>query len=548
MIHYFPCSPDLDDLPVCFPDPFSNSPHPLAKQAALLLQQSLRSPSDWQHDFDADDGGKMLGVLVVCDEARKIGFIAGFSGMLAGQWQLPGFVPPVFDISEQAVFLSSGEQGLQQLALEIQCLEESQERCELLNTLLCLQGQRDQALDDLCKRKRQAKVERKQQRVLLQDIADDVARERRLSLLSLASCRDKREIKETRKMWADRVQLLQVKLDVIEQQILVLKKQRTDQSRILHKKIRATYRLTNRLLEQRAMTDFFVQGLPPAGAGDCAGPKLLYYAHQHKLRPIALAEFWWGTSPSGGVRHHAHFYPACRGKCRPILPFMLRGLEVQAEAQFGLNVDLNEPRVVYEDDVLLVLNKPSGLLSVPGKVVSDSVYTRLQQRYADCPELTLVHRLDMATSGLLLVAKNRRTHKALQKQFLQRSIEKRYVALLDRVLAIDQLEGVIDLPLRVDLDDRPRQQVCYEHGKLARTRWRVIAQEDALTRVWFYPETGRTHQLRVHASHRDGLNAAIVGDGLYGKDAERLMLHAERLCFTHPLSFERLEIEVEAPF
>jgi len=225
---------------------------------------------------------------------------------------------------------------------------------------------------------------------------------------------------------------------------------------------------------------------------------------------------------------------------------MLEGLDVEPEPYYGLEIDQDEPKIIYEDDVLIVINKPSGLMSVPGKLIKDCVFNRLMAAHPECPELRLVNRLDMSTSGILLVAKNLKINKLLQKQFIQRTVDKRYEAILSKPLDAD--EGNIDLPMRVDFDDRPRQLVCYEYGKPAKTHWEVITRDERTTRVYFYPHTGRTHQLRLHASHRDGLNAAIVGDDLYGQAGERLMLHAQRLSFNHPVTRERLTFEVPAPF
>lgn len=296
------------------------------------------------------------------------------------------------------------------------------------------------------------------------------------------------------------------------------------------------------------MPGLFAGGLPPAGAGDCAAPKLLQYASLHELRPLALAEFWWGASPSTGVRNHGQFYPSCRGKCRPILPFMLRGLNVAPEPCFGRAIATAMLEIIHEDEALLVVNKPAGLMSAPGREVEDSVLYRLQQRGSGQPELMLVHRLDMATSGLLLVAKNKQAQQYLQRQFIRHRVEKQYEALIARRLPPGIHAGLIDLPLRVDLDDRPRQMVCIEHGKPAITRWQVAGREGETTRVYFEPQTGRTHQLRVHASHQDGLGAPIVGDALYGLPDTRLMLHAKRLAFVHPLTRERMVFELPAPF
>jgi len=317
----------------------------------------------------------------------------------------------------------------------------------------------------------------------------------------------------------------------------------------LHRKLFKAYRLSNRLGEEKSISEFFDERLPPGGTGDCAAPKLIQYAHQQGLEPIALAEFWWGASPKGGIRHHGNFYPACRGKCQPILPFMLQGLDLQSREFNSLTFDdPDAPAIVYEDDHLLVVNKPSGLLSVPGKEIVDSVQSRLRQRYPDHDGLLLVHRLDMSTSGLLLVAKHRAIHKALQQQFIKRTVEKRYVAVLSKRLPESADGGTIELPLRVDYDDRPRQMVCADYGRMSVTHWQVIERGEETTRIYFYPHTGRTHQLRLHAAHRSGLDAPIYGDELYGEALGRLLLHAERLCFDHPVSGERIEMMAAVPF
>jgi len=548
MISCFPVPPAAADLPTVMPSPFANQPHALAMQASLLLQQRLAVADSWPRDFFSPNGGKMFGVLVVQQRHGAIGFLSAFSGMMNGQWQYPGFVPPIFDQLEHDSFLPAGKADLLALSAQIQSLEASFLRSDLAQQIAALQQQRDQALAALKQRHKAAKAVRKQQRLALAQLTDPADRHTAMAALALASQHHKREATNTTLHWQQSEQQLLQQQDALEQQISQIKAQRTEKSRALHKQVFASYQLMNALDEQQPITSFFADATPPAGAGDCAGAKLIHFAHKHRLKPLALAEFWWGSSPAAGVRHHGHYYPACRGKCRPILPFMLRGLNVEAEPSYGRDIDTSEPQIVYADDALWVINKPAGLMSTPGKQVADSVYLRMLQRYPEYPQLTLVHRLDMGTSGLLLVAKNLRINKLLQKQFIQHQVEKRYEALLSKSLAHSPKEGLIDLPLRVDLDDRPRQLVCYELGRAAKTRWQIIAHEPERTRVWFYPLTGRTHQLRVHAAHRDGLHAAIVGDGLYGLPGERLMLHAQRLCFNHPVSRERMEFELPAPF
>lgn len=333
--------------------------------------------------------------------------------------------------------------------------------------------------------------------------------------------------------------------DSYKNKINLLIQKRKQLSQQLHRKVFEGYQLVNILTEIKPITGFFTGKVPAGGTGDCAAPKLIQFAHQHKLSILALAEFWWGSSPVKEVRHHAQFYPPCRGKCHPILPFMLKGVSLEQTPAVNMGKKL-EPVIVYEDDSLVVVNKPAGLLSIPGKQQEYSVLNWLKQRYPQATGALLVHRLDMDTSGLLLAAKNARVHKHLQKQFINRSLKKRYVAVLSRV--IKKQNVTVDLPLRVDLNDRPRQLVCYEHGKTAVTHAKVISSNANTSRVYFYPVTGRTHQLRLHAAHSKGLSAPIVGDELYGTRSERLLLHAEKINFEHPLTAERIEVKVNVPF
>ena len=222
----------------------------------------------------------------------------------------------------------------------------------------------------------------------------------------------------------------------------------------------------------------------------------------------------------------------------------------------GLNVDVNpvllpppEERkleIVFEDQAILIINKPAEYLSVPGKTDADSVYRHIKQNYPNADGPLIVHRLDMSTSGLMVIAKTTEAYHHLQNQFLNRTVKKRYIALLEGIVSQD--EGTIDLPLRVDLDDRPRQLVCYDYGKQAITHWKVLDRTNARTRIQFTPITGRTHQLRVHSAHQQGLNCPIVGDDIYGQKRDRLHLHAEYLEFTHPLTHVVMSFKVEAGF
>ncbi len=328
---------------------------------------------------------------------------------------------------------------------------------------------------------------------------------------------------------------------------------RAARSRTLMRQIQESYQFRNARGDVRSLREIFAPAEPPAGAGDCAAPKLLAHAYRLGLQPLALAEIWWGAPSTTGDRRAGVFYAACRGKCLPILTHMLDGLPVDPPPLFGsAAIDPSEPATVYEDEQLLVVDKPSGLLTVPGRSarLRECVVTRLRERYPDATGPLVVHRLDLDTSGLLLVAKDRDTASALQRLFSLRAIDKQYVAWLDGDVPGDH--GRIHLPLRVDVDDRPRQIHDPVHGKPAETEWTVVAREHGRTRVQFTPRTGRTHQLRVHAAHPHGLDAPIVGDRLYGRtppqEGERLQLHAERLAFVHPVSHAAVVVERPAPF
>jgi len=308
------------------------------------------------------------------------------------------------------------------------------------------------------------------------------------------------------------------------------------------RRIHDTYRLTNALGETTTLRALFPSGEPPWGAGECAAVKLLQHAIRQRLTPLALAEFWWGPPPPGGARVHGAFYPACRLKCGPVLPFLFRGLDVAPRRAFR-SAPPPGLETLYEDEHVAVVAKPAGLLSVPGKDESDSVLERLRAVH---PEARLVHRLDLDTSGVLVAALDEPTYHALQRQFRDRTVEKRYLAWLDGDVAGER--GTVSLPVRVDLEQRPRQVVDFAHGREAVTAWEVLERRAGRTRVAFFPRTGRTHQLRVHAAHAQGLGAPIVGDRLYGSPGERLMLHAESVTFLHPARGERVTFRAPQPF
>ncbi len=291
--------------------------------------------------------------------------------------------------------------------------------------------------------------------------------------------------------------------------------------------------------------------LPPGGTGDCCAPKLLQYAYQQGLKPLCMAEFWWGATTKTELRQHLNYYPACRGKCKPILTWMLQGLDVDPDPEL-LGLQQMELPVVYEDEWLVVVDKPSGLLSVPGRIGQYSVETMMQQRYPDC---VVAHRLDMGTSGLLIVAKSQEVYRTLQEQFVKHQVKKKYLAVLERPNTLNTQstqntpilsQGRISLPLRPDPMNRPRQLVDLEHGKRAVTDYEFLSER--VVALW--PQTGRTHQLRIHCAHPDGLGRPIVGDELYGtrRKDQRLMLHAAELWFQHPVTGQEMHLSASSDF
>ncbi|HRO76866.1 MAG TPA: RluA family pseudouridine synthase, partial [Crocinitomicaceae bacterium] len=355
-------------------------------------------------------------------------------------------------------------------------------------------------------------------------------------------------MKDKTRFWKQKISEKQQQLTDFEQKIYALQEERKLKSNLLQKKIFEQYTFLNQFKQTKSLYAIFQEHgniLPPAGAGECAAPKLLQYCFSHDLKPICMAEFWWGASPVSEIRKHEQFYPACKGKCEPILKHVLEAIEMDENPMLQA-LEIREIPILYEDEYLLVINKPSELLSVPGKSNLPSVYSYFKARNPEWEEPIIVHRLDQSTSGIMVLAKDFKTYQHLQRQFIKRNVSKRYVAVLSK--EIESLSGEINLPLRVDLDDRPRQMVCYDYGKPALTRYEVIQKANGLTCIYFYPHTGRTHQLRVHAAHVLGLNAPIVGDDLYGQKNERLLLHANQLVFRHPVTKEEITIECEAEF
>ena len=349
--------------------------------------------------------------------------------------------------------------------------------------------------------------------------------------------------------WEPRVGAVKKGLDKYADLLSGWKKERKEKSFSIQQELFKQYTFLSAQGEEKSLLDIFkstVEGQPPAGAGECAAPKLLHFAYKHNLRPIAIAEFWWGAPMRSEVRLHKQYYPACRGKCEPILGHMLQGLEVDDNPMLENTAEGKQIEIIYEDDHLVVVNKPAEFLSVPGRNVSDSLQTRMEEKYPEAKNNLIVHRLDMSTSGILVMTKTAKAHQLVQKQFAERTVKKRYVALLEGT-GLPPM-GEINLPLRVNLENRPRQIVDDVHGKPARTVYKVMEEKEGRTLIHFFPVTGRTHQLRVHAAHQLGLGMPIVGDDLYGNIDTRLHLHAEHIKFVHPITERNISFYIPADF
>ena len=608
MIHFFKKPVSHLALPEKFTYPFHYTPHPLCVLAAEEVKEYIASRKEWQEELAF---GKMFGVLIVQtdngitnNEENQIGYLAAFSGNLAGKNLHPYFVPPVYDLLQPEGFFKIEEEQISAINIRISELENSS---SYLDSKEKWKIETEQAKAVLNQAKAELKMA-KEAREIRRQSSPELSEEEQASLIR-ESQYQKAEYKRLEKEWKKRLEELETEVRYFDIEIERLKTERKERSAALQRKLFEQFRMLNAQGEVKDLYTIFeqtVQKVPPAGAGECALPKLLQYAYLHQLKPLAMAEFWWGDSPKNEIRHHGYYYPSCKGKCEPILQHMLQGLEVDENPLLNPVHEEEELEIVFEDEWLLIVNKPAGMLSVPGKAEDrDSVYHRLKKKYPEATGPMIVHRLDMATSGLLLVAKTKEVHQDLQAQFANRSIKKRYVAVLDGAIIKTEKEtkpiaekailiaketvstkktakaertgntGRIELPLCLNPLDRPRQMVSSEHGKEAITEYQIISESERITsesentfnesnridesersinesrkytRIVFYPLTGRTHQLRVHAAHPEGLGCPILGDELYGKKADRLYLHAEYIEFRHPIYGDTLCIQKEADF
>lgn len=528
-------------LPLRFTYPFNYSPHSLTIAARDAVLEHLQGSPLWEclmHD------GKMFGVLVVETAEGEIGYLAGFSGNLDGRNRLPFFVPPIVDLLDPDGFYKRGEAEITAINHEIASLEHSDELQQSLVHGAELQARQRAEEQDFVQLMRTSKIQRDAQRR---------AGNADVETLIAESQWQKAELKRIRQRHREEMARQEAQAAKLQQAIVSLRERRKMLSESLQQRLFEMYVVSNARGERNDVLAIFRAGglgLPPAGTGECAAPKLLNFAYQHRLKPMCMGEFWVGRSPESSVRHTGNFYPACRSKCRPLLSFMLQGLEVEPNPHEGDTSNL-AVSVLHDDAHIAIVDKPSGLLSVPGRVEAASLQAQLAQLFPLCPDAKVAHRLDRDTSGIVVVAKTREAFVKMQRMFALREVEKTYIAVLDGHVSSD--EGLIELPLRGDHMNRPFQIVDYEKGIDAKTLYRVLerfANEHGkpVARVEFRPLTGRTHQLRVHAAHPQGLNAPIVGDCLYGTPGKRLMLHAQRIEFRHPITNTPISIASREPF
>jgi|TARA_B110000879_G_scaffold24062_1_gene31917 tRNA pseudouridine32 synthase/23S rRNA pseudouridine746 synthase len=552
--HLFKTTISKIDLPEKFTFPFYYTPHLLAEIATKEVQAYLESQTDFTHNFglntDATENavGKMFGVLVVKNQDNQIGYLTAFSGKLEDESCPALFVPPVFDLRTKNSFYKKGEEEINIINAKLTALK-SDETYLFLKRVVKRATRKIE--EDLALQRKKMVLSKKDRKLRKRDAAKNLtveAVEKLIQQLEQESFNDQFFYKELVAYYIQKEEENRREFNSFEEQIASLKKARKETSALLQKTLFEKFEFLNQQKETKALIDIFDNPAikPPAGAGECAAPKLLQFAFKNDLTPLCMAEFWWGISPNSAIRKHKNFYPACQGRCKPILTHMLDGIDMDENLLIKEISKDKTLEIIYEDDVMLVVHKPAEFLSVPGKEITDAVYTRIKEKYPNATGPLIVHRLDMSTSGVLLLTKTKEANKHLQSQFIKRTIQKRYVALLNGNLTEDK--GKITLPLRVDLDDRPKQLVCFEYGKNAETRWEVIERKNGKTRVYFYPITGRTHQLRVHAAHKNGLNTPIIGDDLYGEKHDRLHLHAEFIAFTHPTTNEKMSFRVPPVF
>ena len=542
-------------------------PHPLCIQACREVQEMLARREDWQEEIAR---GKMFGVLIVENvktdaDNPKWGYLAAYSGQIGGRSDWEDFVPAVFDYLQPDGYFKTHETEISRINQSISHLEKDERMKEARTLIRQLQEERKRTIAAYQEKMKEAKAKRDSRREagkLSEAEEAEMIRESQFM---------KAELRRLKKSLSEKT-ALETEFEDYQENILRLKQLRKQLSDALQQWLFSQFRMLNQEGESKDLLEIFrdealkeypqaaiatsriaaLKMVPPAGSGECCEPKLLQYAYQHGYKPLQMAMFWWGESPKEEIRHHLQFYPACNGKCKPILHWMLPASTFEPEA---INLSIyDKVETLYEDREIAVIHKPEGLLSVPGKdAAQPSVYALMRRKYPEATGPLIVHRLDMATSGLMIIAKTEFAYHRLQKEFLNHRVQKKYIAIISEkeISGIDIPErGIISLPLQPDYLNRPRQIVNHEQGKEAITEYEILERIDGShLRIALYPKTGRTHQLRVHCAHQEGLNAPILGDPLYGNEkAARLHLHAEEITFEHPLTGKKITIKRKADF
>ncbi|MGI0484637.1 pseudouridine synthase [Pantanalinema rosaneae CENA516] len=510
---------------------------PEAEAIARELMQALAMDDRYARE------GKMYGILLVETATGERQVLKAFSGLLQGAAIIAGWVPPIPGRDRVALAEAQTLAALAAIKQELIALHQLPERSQYAE----LRTAYDRDLQQLTTRHQQRKQSRHQQRQLLLDTLNGESLAAQLRQLEQQSQRDGIERRQWKRQRNAALMPLQQILELADHRIQALKQQRRTLSRQLQTQMHRHYWMTNFAGESLSLEQVITGGAMPTGTGECCAPKLLHYAATHGLRPIAMAEFWWGGDGQAGDKLAGEFYGACVDRCQPLMGFLLSGLSSAPTTSPPEHLALP---IIYADDWLIAVNKPAGLLSVPGRYHDrqDSVLSRLRHGLPDGDALLPAHRLDQETSGVLLFARDRPTYHAISQQFQHRTIRKQYEAILAG--QISQSEGIIDLPLWGDPNDRPRQQVHEQWGKPSQTQFHVLAKTATTTRIALIPITGRTHQLRVHAADARGLGTPILGDRLYGclLDSDRLYLHAKSLQFRHPQSEQLVLLQVDTPF
>ncbi len=535
--HRFTQNTNETPLPECFTNPFNYEPHPLVLLAKEQLTSFVNAHGRLRSILQE---GKMLGVLIVRNRQGELGFLAGYSGRFIEQIDTNYFVPMIFDPNTSEYYQEKNKEIIE-ISQRIADKENTSLLTELQNTLRSTTERWQQKIGALTQVYKESKAKRKLLREAENiDMLDDLSKESKFQ---------KSQIKQAKILSKREIDAIAQKITEIQTNTKELKQLRTFLSNSLQAWIFSQCLVFNAKGYKSDLVEIFSttpSGIAPSGAGDCAMPKMLNYAYQHSLTPLCVGEFWVGESPRSIIRRDGEFYGACSGKCKPILGFMLDGLKVDKNPLSGVGESFYELEILYKDEDLIAINKPSGLLSQPGLVSEASVVSLLVKLYPELGNVLVIHRLDMDTSGVLLFALNAQAQKDLQRQFAQREVQKEYIAVLDGV--VKQTHGHINLPLIADYENRPYQVVDHNAGKPSHTIFTVLGIEDCKTRVKFYPQTGRTHQLRVHSAHPEGIGVAICGDPLYGTKGERLLLHASKLKFEHPSTQKTIRITCPPPF